>query len=227
MISGLEIRGFVRVNAPGAIIENSRILGRATTNAVAIVSNYNNGNAFTIRDSEIYSATPTPYLNGIMGHNFTASNVWVHGVIDSVRITGDNVTVENSLLEKNLHYQVDPTQGNTPSHDDSIQIQGGSNIRIVGNEISGAFNAAVQITQGLARVSNVTIADNYLDGGGCTVNIAETGKGPVAGTVLDSNTFGPNQRVANCGVVAATSSYPQMLNNYWESTGKSVGVMRG
>jgi len=227
VVRNLEIRGFVRVNAPGAVIENSKILGRKTTTSVAIVSNYNNGNTFTIRNSEIYAATPSPYLNGIMGHNFTADRVWVHGVVDSVRITGSNVTISNSLLEKNLHYAVDPTQGNKPSHDDSIQIQGGSNIKITGNRISGAFNAAIQVTQGLGKVSQVAISGNRLDGGGCTVNIAETGGSAIKGISLTSNTFGQTRRVAGCGVVAPTTSYPQMTANLWESTGKAVAIVRG
>jgi len=227
VVRGLEIRGFVRVNAPGAVIENSKIIGRSTNTSVGIISNYNNGNSFTVRNSEITAAAASPYLNGIMGHNFRATNVWIHGVIDSVRITGSNVTVENSTLEKNVHFASDPTQGNTPSHDDSIQIQGGSNIRIVGNKITGAFNAAVQITQGLGRVSDVTIAGNYLNNGGCTINIHETSKGVISNVVISANVFGPNRRVDGCAVVAPTSSYPAMSGNTWESTAKAVGITRG
>jgi hypothetical protein len=228
VISNMEIHGFVRVNAPGAVIQNSVITGRATSAGVAIVSNYPNHSSFVIRDTEIYAKAASPYLNGIMGDHFTATRVWIHDVVDGVRITGSNVTLTDSIVEKNLHYQFDPTQNNTPSHDDSIQIQGGSNITITGNRLSGAFNSAVQVTEGLGTVSNMTIAGNYLNGGGCTVNIfAAVGLPAIAGSAVHNNTFGPTRRVNNCAVVASMNSIPSMVSNIWESTGASVVITRG
>ncbi|MFV0374842.1 hypothetical protein [Microbacterium sp.] len=228
VVSGLEVRGFIRVKAPGVIIENTRVLGRATTSSIGLVSNYSNAeNSFKIRNSEIYAAVSGTYVNGIMGQNFTASNVHIHDVVDPIRIIGSNVTVENSVLEDNLHYASDPTQGGGASHDDSIQIQAGSNIKIRNNWMSDAHNAAIQITQGMGRVSKVTVSNNYINGGGCSVNLHETGRGKIYDMSVEKNTFGPDRRVRDCGVVAPTSSYPQMTSNTWEANGKTVGITRG
>ncbi|MDD9204852.1 right-handed parallel beta-helix repeat-containing protein, partial [Georgenia sp. 10Sc9-8] len=71
-----------------------------------------------------------------------------------------------------------------------IQIQQGSNIRITGNTIEGARNAAIMLTQDRGRTSDVTISDNWLNGGKCTVNLSEKGRGPFRGISIVDNTFG-------------------------------------
>lgn len=193
VISNLDIRGFVRVEAPNVTIKNSIIRGRATSgDAILLYAGTGKSPGLRVIDSEIAPTHHTPRTNGVYGYGFTLTRVDIHHVIDSVHIFGDNVTVENSRLRDNLHYTNDPYHSDG-SHDDNIQIQVGRNIRIVGNTISGAYNAAVQITQDRGTVADVTITGNSISGGGCTINVAEKGKGAIAGLTIAGNSFGSSR----------------------------------
>ena len=46
------------------------------------------------------------------------------------------------------------------------------------------------------------ITGNLLDGGGCTVNISEKGRGPIRGVVIAHNEFGRDTRHYDCGIIA-------------------------
>src|SRR5664280_2683368 len=82
----------------------------------------------TIQDSELFAANPSGWIDGIRGWNITANRVNIHDVIDSLHLYGNNTTLESSWLHSNLHYASDPAQNGGASHDDSIQIQIGTNI---------------------------------------------------------------------------------------------------
>ncbi|MBF0672783.1 MAG: right-handed parallel beta-helix repeat-containing protein [Salinibacterium sp.] len=200
VIDGLDIRGFVRVEAPNVTIKNSVIRGRATDgNAILLYAGSGTSAGLRVIDSEIAPTHKTSRTNGVYGYGFTLTRVDIHHVIDGVHIFGDDVTISDSRLRDNLHYANDPAHGDGPSHDDSIQIQQGRNIHIVGNTISGAHNAAVQITQDRGRVGNVTIKDNHISGGGCSINVAEKGKGAIAGLTIEGNVFGKSR--FNCNML--------------------------
>jgi hypothetical protein len=214
------------LDAPNVTIRNSVIRGSDTGSQGALITATGGYAGLNISNTEIFAAVPSAYVNGIMGFNFTATRVNIHDVIDIVHLTGNNVGLTNSWLHNNLHYDVDPTQGNTPSHDDSVQIQVGSNIQIRDNNIPGAHNSGVQITQNRGLVSNLQFTGNTIDGGGCSFNISEGGKGPVTGVAIDDNTFGRSTKVANCAVIAPTTSMPTLSNNHY-TDGANVTVHRG
>ena len=127
----MDIRGFVQINAPGVVIKNTRIRGTATTIQRALVTSNSAGASVTIQDSELYASSPSPYIDGVRGFNITVQRSNIHHVIDTFHLTGGNVRIESSWLHDNVHYASDPLQGGGASHDDSIQIQAGSNIRIL------------------------------------------------------------------------------------------------
>ncbi len=227
VIDGLDIRGVVSVQAPHVTIKNSIVRGRALAWSAPLISATAGHAGLTVVDTEIFPSTPSPNVNGIFGYNFTLTRVNIHGVIDAVHLTGGNVVVQDSWLHDNLHYASDPNHGGTGSHDDSIQIQTGDNIRIVRNTISGAYNAGLQITQDRGRVSNVTFANNRADGGGCTVNVAEKSLGPIAGIVVTDNAFGRNTRLANCAVISPTTTKVGLARNVYVPDNTTVTVRRG
>ena len=226
VVDGLDIHGFVKVMAPGVVIKNSIIRGKATSVQRALLSSTSDTASVTIQDSELYAAVPNGWIDGIRGWNITATRVNIHDVIDSVHIYGSNVTVQSSWLHDNLHYTADPAQNGSPSHDDSIQIQKGSNIRIVGNSISGAVNTGIQFTQDQGIVSNVVIDKNWADGGGCTVNMAEKGKGPFQGITITNNTFGRTTKHLNCAIISPTTTVLTTSNNFY-TDGAVATVRRG
>jgi hypothetical protein len=225
VIDGLDIRGLVSVRAPNVTIKNSVVRGRPVTSDAALVSNSSPG--LVIQDSELYDAYPSPYIKGFVGSNVTIRRTDIHDVTDQVHLTGGNVRVEASWLHDNLHYEVDPSQNNTPSHDDSVQIQAGANISIVGNDISGAHNSGIQITQNTGNVSGVVFSGNKIDGGGCSFNISEGGRGPVKDVTISGNAFGRQTKIANCAVIAPPTSMPTISNNTYVPDGAAVTVKRG
>ncbi|SDO36671.1 hypothetical protein SAMN05216368_11628 [Cryobacterium flavum] len=227
IVSGLDIRGLVKIQAANVTIKNSIVRGRTMNAPGALINNLGGFSGLKITDTELYPSNPSPDVNGIYGYNFTATRVEIHGVIDAVHITGSNVTIQQSWLHSNLHYTNDPNQGGSASHDDSIQIQKGSNIRVIGNTISGAHSAGVQITQDRGDVSNFTFTNNNADGGKCTINIAQKTYGPIYGAVITDNKFGRNTRVVNCAIISPSTTKISTARNYYTPDSKIVSVHTG
>jgi hypothetical protein len=227
VISGLDVRGLVKINAINVTIKNSLIRGRSLNATAALINNLGGRSGLKIIDSELYPSKPSPDVSGIYGYNFTATRVDIHGVVDAVHITGSNVTIADSWLHGNLHYAKDPNHGGTPTHDDSIQIQKGSNIKVYGSTLSGAHNAGVQITQDTGRVSNFSFKNNFADGGACTINVAQKSYGPVQGAVITDNKFGRNTRLTDCAIISPTSTKISAARNYYTPDNKTASVRRG
>lgn len=226
VVDGLDVRGFVRVTAPGVTIKNSVIRGRATSRIAYLVQISDAAKGATIIDSELRASHASPYVMGVVGAGFTLKRVNIHRVIDQVAITGDNVTIEDSWLHGNLYYKNDPNHGGGESHDDNIQIQAGKNIRIVGNRLESSRSAALMITQGSGPVGNVTFARNRVDGGSCSVNIAEKSHGPLSGLRFVDNVFGTGTRHAYCAIIKPTTTPMSQSGNSF-TDGQPFRVSRG
>jgi hypothetical protein len=68
---------------------------------------------------------------------------------------------------------------------------------------------------------------NYFGGGACTINIAESGKGPIQGLRFTNNTFGTDSRKA-CNVISpATTTAVTTYTNNVDTTGKAIVVKKG
>ncbi|MBC7723895.1 MAG: right-handed parallel beta-helix repeat-containing protein [Burkholderiaceae bacterium] len=228
VISGIDLHGRIYVEAENVTVCHSIIRGEddGWTGAAGLVNNTSGAANLTVFDTELSPTVRNGWVNGIVGSNFRAIAVDINHVIDSIHILGDNVLVDSSVLRDNLHFDHDPNQDGTPSHDDSIQIQAGRNIRITNNTISGAFNSGVQITQGQGRVADVTFSGNHADGGGCTFNLSERGGGHISGVTVADNTFGRDTKVDDCAVIAPDSSKPVMWDNFY-TDGTPVTLTRG
>lgn len=227
VIDGLDIRGTVSVRADNVTIRNSIVRGKPLSGPTGMISNTRGHTGLKIVDTEIAPTLRTPHAMGILGGNFTATRVDIHNVIDGLHINDNNVTLEYSWLHDNVHYTDDPNHGGDDSHDDSIQIQAGNNIRIIGSNISGAYNSGIQLTQDAGRVSDVAIARNFLNGGGCTVNLSEKGVGPFQGISITDNEFGRNTRHDDCAIISPDSTRPVNERNIYVPDGAPVEVRQG
>ncbi|WP_146904562.1 PKD domain-containing protein [Cellulomonas aerilata] len=228
VIDGLDIRGRVNVKAAGVTIKNSIVRGgAAATSGASLITVDGDTYSLTLQDSEVFAANPSPYINGIVGRNFTVVRSDIHHVIDQVHIIGNNVRVEASWLHDNLHYAagVDPNHADG-SHDDNIQVQVGSNLTFTGNTITGSHNAAMMITQDRGKVSTVAWTRNWADNGACTINIAEKTYGPVQGVTVTDSTFGRGTRIAGCAVLAKPTT-PVTVTNSRYTDGVAVTVKKG
>jgi len=214
VLDSLDIRGLVRVEGKNVVIKNCLITGRQVSSSNALLFVAGSGSV-KVSDTEIYAKEPSVYIDGVIGQNFTLDRVNIHTVIDSVKITGDNVTIRGSWLHGNLHYVNDPAQGG-PSHDDNVQVQRGTNITLSGNTMESSHNAALQVTQDMGAVGTLVADNNLVSGGGCSFNLADKGKGALRGVTLRSNRF-TRTSTFNCAVTISSASYSavSLADNRW------------
>ena len=182
----------------------------------------------TIQDTELAPSTPSHHIRGVIGANFTLVRTNIHHVVDQVLITGDNVTVQDSWFHDNAYWEQDPNYNNTPTHNDNVQISIGKNLRFTNNVMTGTKNAVLMVTQDRGVVTDLVFSGNYVDGGACSVNLAEKSYGPIAGLTLKDNVFGRSTKVANCAILAKTTTIPLLtLGNNVYTDGATVTVKKG
>ncbi len=229
VIDAMDINGFVRIKANNVTIKRSIIRGGiGSASNTALVQAWWPVAGLLIQDSTLLAAHPSYWTDGLKGHNFTANRVNISNVVDTVQlVNGGSATITNSWLHGNTHYTVDPLQADGKSHDDNIQIQGGSGTVIRGNTLEGANNSAIMVTQGQSKVSNLTVDGNWLAGGACTINVSQYGAGtPILGMSVTYNRFG-TQRINKCAVIFPATSPVYVNGNTWLSDGSPVKASRG
>jgi hypothetical protein len=228
VISGLDVYGYITVKAPNVTITKTRVRGgKPTYDRDLIRANDPNAYNLKITDSTIRPdyLTAKQAIGIRLGASYqVAQRVDVSSTVDGIRITGKGVRVENSWLHDFKHYSYDP-YFKDGTHDDAIQIEGGTGIRILNNSFSGAYNAGVMVAQDQSAVSDLKINNNYGNGGGCTINIAKKSRPYMTGLEVNSNRFGRSQRNKGCAItyrIAETSLKP--VGNVWDDNGTAVKV---
>ena len=140
-------------------------------------------------------------LSGTGTVNMTYSNI--HDWDDAIHITSDSGPVTDVALSYNYvhspHHTADSVcidEDHTP-HDDAIQLLGVNGITITHNTLDlgpwflcngfDILNSAFQIESTQGPDLNMTISDNYLNGGGFTARFYAC-----SNTVFTNNRFGPD-----------------------------------
>ncbi len=185
VVNGLDIAGCVDVRASNVVIKNTRIRCARTTTAVRVYDGVRN---LVVVDSEIDGGG---VVSAAVGFNdFTLQRVNIHNVVDGPRL-GDRTRLLNSYVHDLVR--------TASSHNDAVQITGGTDIQIIGNTLDAynaksgdLMNAAIMIGSEFAPLRDLTITNNYLNGGNYTVNFrADTNAARVAAS---GNVFGPDHR---------------------------------
>ena len=215
VLDGIDLRGFLRVKARDVTVTRSIIRGGPAVRVEGVVTVAPTATNFVISDSEVYPSQPSVMLDGIKGANFTARRVEVWGGVDNIKVHGSNVLVESSYLHDQNYYASDPLQGGGATHNDALQVLGGDNVRAVGNTLVSRkeLNAAVQVTQDFAPVTRMVLARNWIDGGGCSVNVNHKKLTELRGISVTDNIFGRNTRYSSCAVILTTRAYPTLSGN--------------
>ena len=95
--SGLDIHGYLRIEAPNVTVKDSIIRGGTGPIGLGIVSDVSNSATnFLLEDSEVVPQYPVVGLDDIKGWNYTALRDNIHGSVDGLKMYGDNATVEDS-----------------------------------------------------------------------------------------------------------------------------------
>jgi hypothetical protein len=225
--SGLDIHGFVYVEAPNVTLQDSIVRGGTPTTSIGLVNDtLGTGTNFTLRDSELAPSAPNVYIDGIHGANYTAIGVNIHGTVDGAKMFGDNSTIEQSWIHDLHAFASDPYQGGGASHDDDVQVLGGHNLRIINNTLAGGNNSAVQVTQTTESVTNLTIDGNLAGGGACTVNLQDAPLSSMSGISVDNNVFTHTSQY-NCPITAyAGVSFSHTGDTWSDGVGTVAVVMK-
>jgi len=230
VLQNVDLDGYVTIKADNVTIRNSVLRGgvKATTGK-ALVMSWSGAKNLVIKDSTLVARHPSAFLDGVSGKDVTVQRLDVSNVVDAVKVIGSNVTVSDSIfhnayyLSSGVSYQAD---GST--HNDGVQVEGGGNVTISGNTISGFHNAAIMVTQNAARITGLDIKGNTLSQGGCTINMAEKGKGPMMGVRVTSNRFGVNNTGSRaCPMLIHTITPAVISGNSWIDSTAAVKPYRG
>ena len=230
VIDGKDIRGYVAIKAANVTIKRSIIRGgaAATVNRALLAATQSGAGNFLIEDVKIAPTNPTPYINGINANQSgTIRRADISGTVDGIMIYGSGVRVENSYLHDFAHYLNDPNWNGGPSHDDAIQVQAGTGVQIVGNTLTGAYNAAVMVTQDAGITKDLWINSNWIDYGGCSINYGSNGAFKT-GMQANNNRFGRTQRNAGCAIIHnSTKSDLVPTGNVWDDNGQPATIKKG
>lgn len=221
VLDSMDIRGFVRINADDVTIKNSIVRGGyGSKSNLSLVAAYWNHSNLRIEDSTLAAQHPSYWIDGIKASSFTLNRVDIYDVVDSVQvINSGHATITGSWLHANKHFKPDPLQADGFSHDDNVQVQGGSSSVIKGNTLEGAYNSAVMVTQASGKTSGLQVSDNWLSGGACTVNVTQVGAGtPIVGLSITGNRFGPSRYGTTCPMLVPGTSSMTISGNVWDGT---------
>jgi hypothetical protein len=222
--SGVDIHGFVKVEAPNVTIKDSIIRGGVAPADIGLVNDTDNSATnFLIEDSELVPMDPSVQIDGIKGWNYTALRLNIHGTTDGAKMYGPNATIEDSYIHGLVTYAHDPDQGGKQSHNDGVQILSGTNLKIIGNTIEGGSNSALMITQDHGTTSDVMFANNWVSGGACSINMTPEPKASLSGISLDNNIFTDNS-TKNCPILDTTHTDLSVSGNVFAGTGLPVPV---
>ena len=222
--SGLDIHGFVSVQAPNVTIKNSIIRGGVASGDIGLVQDVSNSATnFLIEDSELVPANPSVQIDGIKGWNYTALRVNIHGTTDGIKMYGPNATLEDSYIHGLVTYAHDPDQGGNQSHNDGVQVLSGTNLRVLGNTIVGGTNTALMVTQDHGTTGTLTFNNNWLSGGNCTINMTPKPLKSMGAMTVENNIF-TNDSTLHCPILDTLTTNLTTSGNVYAGTGGAVPV---
>jgi hypothetical protein len=176
-----------------------------------------------IEDCEIDAGSNGSPAALYIGGNTYARRINAYGGNDVAKCNGPNNRIEASYF----HDAVLQPGG----HADGLQTTGTQNTLWLGNHINmdAAHNAAIQIGSEQGNNHYLRIENNYLNGGGYTVNALWKNGGPgEVGTYLNctltGNRFGPDRAFGTPlrGDRTTDSTYLIESNNVYDATGIAV-----
>ncbi|RXG91477.1 Ig-like domain-containing protein [Bradyrhizobium vignae] len=178
VISGLNIQGTVYIDAPNVTLENCKI----TSASFAVVKIASGVTGAVVQNCEINGVgSGNDGSCGILGQGtFVANNIY--NVENGIAVAGASTIKDNYI--HNLLASGSP-------HYDGIQIDGGiSNVQIEHNTVINAYTqtSAIMIDNYFGPISNISVQNNLLAGGGYTVySDAQFNGGSITGVSFTNN----------------------------------------
>ena len=219
VISGLDVHGKVVIKANNVTLKNSIVRGPAAGPCVNGAAIEVHGTGFMIQDVEVMIENPTACLDGISAFNSSGTilRANIHGGVDGIK-TGSDILVQDSYIHDMQWFASDPNQGGGATHNDGVQtFAGDANVTLRHNTIDMSTtkdaNAAWQSSGYNSRAEN-----NYLDGGGCTINFAAHGS-KLQPMYVNNNHFGRNRGFKGCvALISMMTVMTEYNGNVWHDT---------
>jgi hypothetical protein len=153
----------------------------------------------TVEDCTFDPVFPNVSIDGFRGSNYTVRRCDISKTVDGAVIhgVGDNradPTAGNVVFEDNwvhdLTWYANDGYHTDGSHNDGIQLVGGSHVQIRRNFFDSPRNACLMIQANLQPVADVIIENNRFIGGAASINIYDK-REPVgfSGIVIKNNSF--------------------------------------
>ncbi|WP_141937364.1 Ig-like domain-containing protein [Bradyrhizobium sp. UNPA324] len=181
VISGLNITGTVYIDAANVTIENCKI----TAASFAVVQIAQGVTGAVVQNCEINGVgSNNDGSNGISGQGtFIGNNIY--NVENGINVQGSSIIKDNYIHDLNA---------SGAPHYDGIQIDGGvSNVTISHNTVINDYSqtSAVMVDNYFGPISNVSVDNNLLVGGGFTVySDAQFNGGSITGVSFTNNHMG-------------------------------------
>ena len=191
LIENKWIKGKVTIKHPGVRIKNCLITGDtagpSSPSYSAITAYDRQTSPCVVTDCTIEASVTTVYSgNGVHGKDMELYRCNISGWVDGIGQFDRNCVAKGNWIHDLPRYAWSPNHGDG-SHNDGIQVHGGSTFTIVGNSIeTGQLGtSAVIVTQDVAATSAVLIDRNWFisvwptqaDATGTGLNITNTGSG--------------------------------------------------
>ncbi len=212
VISGLDIRGTVYINAPNVTIENCKV---TSSNNWCI--NVKTGVTGTV----VQDCTIDGTGKGPMGqHGIAGSGTFLRNNIFNAE-NGINVEGSNTIIKDN--YIHDLRASGADPHYDGVQVSGGfNNVSILHNTIIGRDTSCVFIVNDFGAMNNIVVDGNLLLGqdAGYTIYVLEKAGNPaqITNVQVTNNVLGSGYY----GFASVERTEPTWSGNADIATGRSV-----
>jgi hypothetical protein len=212
LIENVYVTGGIFVKADNVTIRNFKI--DATGNSFGINAHFGHTGTI-IEDGEIFN----PSVDGLYGTGYIARRLNIHDC------TGDGFKHEgDGRIESSWVHHVGLGAG---AHADGVQIGIGANIVIDGNffdmpfgEAGANSNSSVIVKTDFGDIDNVTIQNNWCNGGNFTIFVRHgTNFGVPTNVRILNNRFGRDYQF---GLFSFDSPDPELSGNVWDDTGDPV-----
>jgi hypothetical protein len=219
VVSGKDFHGYVKVTGSGITFKDCIFHGGTPSGNGALLDTEDGSNT-VVEDSEFVPLHPAATIDGVWTKSTKLYRVNIHGTVDGMK-AGPNTLVQDSYIHDTSWFASDPNQGGGATHNDGIQaFDGVSGITLRHNTIDMSTskdpNAALQDS-----ASNVTVDNNWLDGGGCTLNFADHGSA-LPGLVVTNNRFGRHSGFQCPILLSNLLSLAKNSANVWVDTGSPI-----
>lgn len=214
VISGLDIKGTVYINAPNVTLENCKV-----TSTDYSVINISGVTGTIIQDCTISGTGNGPAGQGGISGTGTFLRNDISGTSDGIQVVGSNTVVRDNYIH-------DLQSSGTEAHYDGIQLDGGfNNVTMEHNTVIGRDTSCVMITNDFGGMDNIVVDRNLLLGqndAAATIYVYEKANlpGQITDVQVTNNVLGKGQWY--WGDIQLTE--PVWTNNVDYATGKIVSA---